>query len=278
MNVFKIIYYTFLCLFVISCSDTIAIYDEIPEDSSVDAPPISGFFTKRVLIEDYTGTWCGNCARVAYAIDLVKEQSDRTVAVGIHNGNDPFNFSGIAPLKNLISPNGALQLPQSRLNRKITWKFPEVSNLTQVKNLTSNNCSLGLAMKSVVLNGNINLDVKIKFAKNYSDLKLVVYLLEDHLIYKQENYSTYFGNVNPVLEFDHNHVLRASLGNIMGENLVGTTFGKTVITSFSIPVPTNISNVENINFVAFVTDLNNDVINVRATKTKNEDQIFEENP
>jgi thiol-disulfide isomerase/thioredoxin len=277
MRIFKILYYTFLCLFVISCSDTIAIYDEIPEDSSVDAPPISGFFKKRVLIEDYTGTWCGNCARVAYAIDLVKDQNINAVAVGIHNGNDPFNFLGIAPLKNLISPNSALQLPQSRLNRNIVWKFPEVDNLNQVKNLTGNNCPLGLAIKSVVENGNINLDVKVKFAKNYSNIKLVVYLLEDNLIYKQENYSNFFGAINPVPNFNHKHVLRASLGNIMGESLIGTTFGKVLTTNFSVPVPTNVSNVENLNFVAFVTDSENNVINVRATNSKNENQTFEEN-
>ena len=260
----------------LSCSDTVAIYDEIPENNTVDAPPISGLFKKRVLIEDYTGTWCGNCARVAHAIDLAKDQSDKTVAVGIHNGNDPFNFVGIAPLKNLISPTSALQLPQSRLNRTIIWKYPEYNNIQQVKNLTSNNCALGLAIKSKIENGNINLDVNVKFAKNYSGVKLVVYVLEDHLIYKQENYSTFFGNVNPVENFDHNHVLRASLGNIMGDELVGTTFGKTVTTTFAVPVPTNISNVNNISFVAFVVDANNLVINVRAAKA-NENLNFEEN-
>lgn len=277
MKVFKVIL-SLLLVFNFSCSDTIAIYDEIPENNSVDAVAISGLFKKRVLIEDYTGTWCGNCARVAHAIDLVKNANDKAVSVAIHNGNDPFNFTGIAPLKNLISPNSDLQLPQSRLNRKIVWKFPEVDNLSQVKNLTSNNCPIGLAIKSNIENRNIILDVKVKFAKNYSDVKLVVYLLEDNLIYFQTNYSNFFGAINPIPNFNHNHVLRANFGNIMGESLVGTTFGKVVTTSFSIPVPANIVNVENVNFVAFVTDSENNVINVRATKTKNEDQTFEENP
>ena len=92
----------FLSALLTSCGDT-TVVENIP-DGNVDTPPISGYFKKRVLIEDYTGTWCGNCTRVAHAIDEVKAQSDKVVTVAIHNGNDPYHFDGIAPLKNLILP------------------------------------------------------------------------------------------------------------------------------------------------------------------------------
>ena len=52
----------------ISCGDTVVRYNQQVDDS-VDAPSTSGLFKKHVLIEDYTGTWCGYCARVAYAIE-----------------------------------------------------------------------------------------------------------------------------------------------------------------------------------------------------------------
>ena len=102
----------FLSVLFISCGET-NVVENIP-DGSVDTPPISGYFKKRVLIEDYTGTWCGNCTRVAYAIDQVNAESDKAVTVAIHNGNDPYHFDGIAPLKNLILPNSPLALPVSR--------------------------------------------------------------------------------------------------------------------------------------------------------------------
>ena len=99
----------------ISCSDTNVI--ENRPNQSPDEPAISGNFKKHVLIEDYTGTWCGNCARVAYAVEQVKSQTDKAVTVAIHDGNDPYSFSGIGPLKDLILPNSTWSLPISRLNR-----------------------------------------------------------------------------------------------------------------------------------------------------------------
>ncbi len=266
----------FLTLSLMSCSDNNVVYNPIDINDSVDAEPIVGLFQKQVLIEDYTGTWCGNCARVSYAIEKTKEASERVVSVAIHHGNDPYNFVGIQPLKDLISPNSVLALPQSRLNRTTTWTFPEVNNVQQALNLTSNNCGLGLALNSTVANGNINLAVKVKFAQNYSKLRLVVYVLEDKLIYRQTNYSNFYGGVNPIPSFEHNHVLRASLTNLLGDPLTNTNYNQTVTTNFSVPIPSNVANAANVNFVAFVIEENNNVINVRAAKS-NENQTFQEN-
>ncbi len=258
-----------------SCADTVVV--ENKPDESVNAPAISGYFKKRVLIEDYTGTWCGNCARVAYAVDQVKLQTDKAVTVAIHNGNDPYNFDGIAPLKDLILPNSALSLPISRLNRITVWTFPEPTNVQQALDLTGNNTFLGLALNSTVANATINLDVKMKFVQDYSNLKLVVYLLEDKLIYDQRNYTNYFNGENPILNFEHNHVLRTSITNILGDAVSGTTNGSTVTKSFSFPIPANISNTANISFAAFLVGTDNAVINARAS-IANENQAFEQNP
>lgn len=259
----------------VSCSETVVV--ENRPDQSTNAPAISGYFKKRVLIEDYTGTWCGNCTRVAYAIDEVKSKSDKVVTVAIHNGNDPYHYEGIAPLKNLILPDSPLALPISRLNRMNVWTFPEPTNVQEALDLTSNNSTLGLAMNSTVADGNLSVDVKVKFADDYSNLKLVVYLLEDHLIYYQRNYTNYYNAVNPILDFEHNHVLRSSLTNILGDELSGTDNGETITKTFSIPIPANISNSANISFVAFVVGADNKALNSRASKA-NENQEFEVNP
>lgn len=261
----------------ISCNDTNTFYAEIPVNSAVDAPPVSGQFQKNVLVEDYTGTWCGNCTRVAYGIEKVLEATDRAVVVAIHNGNDPYHFADYQPLKDMISPDHDLELPQARLNRVITWIDPD-TNLQDAINLTSNNCGLGIAMTSTVADGNIDLDVKVKCAQNFSNLKLVVYVLEDNLIYRQINYSSiYYGGVHVLNNFEHDHVLRSSLTHVTGNPIGGTNFDQTVTTSFSIPVPSSVSNVENMSFVAIVTDANNNAINSRAAHP-NEDQPFQENP
>ncbi len=270
---------SFFLIFILaltSCSETVIIKEVA--DSSVTAPEVSGYFKKRVLIEDYTGTWCGSCTRVAHAINLVDAQTDKAVVVAIHSGNDPYNFAAIAPLKNLISPNSALALPVSRLNRIIKWSYPETINIKEVVDLTGNNSGLGLAMNSKIESGTLNVEVKINFAQaEFSNLKLVVCLLEDKLIYKQSNYTDFFNAVNPILDFEHNHVLRNSLTDILGDKISDNISVNQVITKkFNLPVPSNIANKENISFVAFVVGEDNKVINVRASKI-NENQVFEQN-
>ena len=266
----------FLMVLFNSCGETNLV--EIEADPSFDAPAVSGYFKKRVLIEDYTGTWCGNCTRVSWAIEEASTASDKVVPVAIHNGNDPYHFEGIAPLKNLILPNSPLALPVSRLNRMNVWTFPETSNIQDAINLTGNNSGMGIAMNSTVANGNIALDVNLKFALSYSNLKLVVYLLEDGLIYFQRNYTSYYDNVNPIPNYVHNHVLRASITNILGDPIsVNPTPGTTVTKNFTIPVPSNIANPANISFVAFLVGPDNVAINSRASHVT-EDQLFEENP
>lgn len=271
----------FLTLFIVtilfsSCNDTVVI--ENNSNNNNNEEPISGQFKKRVLIEDYTGTWCGNCTRVAYAIEQVKEATDNVVSVAIHNGNDPYHFEGIDPLKNLISPNNALALPVSRLNRVVVWTFPETSNIQQAVDLTGKNTGLGLAMNSSMVDNTINLDVNIKFAQDYSDLKLVVYLLEDGLVYEQTNYTIYYDGEDHIADFVHNHVLRVSMTDILGENITdATTQGNTITKSFSIPVPSNVENASNISFAAFVVGSDNKAINSRASHI-NETQEFEQNP
>ena len=266
----------FISLITYSCSDTVVV--ENGSNSNNVEPPVSGQFKKRVLIEDYTGTWCGNCTRVAYAIDQVKDETDNVVSVAIHNGNDPYSFAEIEPLKNLISPNSSLALPVSRLNRTIVWTFPETANISQAVNLSGNNQGLGLAMNSSLTNNTITLDVNVKFAQEYSNLKLVVYLLEDGLIYEQTNYTSYYNSENPIPNFTHNHVLRTAMTDILGENIViNTTNFNEFTRSFSIPVPASVSNANNISFAAFIVGSDNVSINARASKI-NESQDFEQNP
>jgi hypothetical protein len=258
----------------LSCSDTKII--ENKPDQNPAAPAISGNFKKHVLIEDYTGTWCGNCARVAYAVEQVKLETDKAVTVAIHDGNDPYSFNGIGPLKNLISQN-QWSLPIARLNRMNVWTYPEPTNIQQAVDLTGNNTTLGLALKSNIVNGTINLDVQMKFIQNYTDLKLVVYLLEDKLYYDQRNYTNYYNGENPIVNFEHNHVLRSSLTNILGDTVTGTNYNSTVTKTFSIPVPANVTNSDNISFAAFIVGSDNKVLNARASKV-NVNQTFEVNP
>lgn len=119
--------------------------------------------------------------------------------------------------------------------------------------------------------------MNIKFAGDFSGLKLIAYVLENHLEADQTNATSFFGGQNPIPNYEHNHVLRSCLTDLVnGFALSGTNNGATITQNFTIPVPSNIANVNNISFVAFVVDSTGRAINVRGAEP-NITQTFQEN-
>lgn len=231
-------------------------------------------FRKRMLMEDYTGTWCGWCPRVAHAIELVHNQTEDAIAVAIHGpgsnpsdtGYDPYTFDTKDFEKEM---NLAPGYPKGYLNRTIQWAFPEPDNINQAVALTQGeNPKLGVAMTSAIAEGTITMDVNVMFGKDFDNsLRLVVYVLENGLIYEQHNYTSYYDGVDLLEEYEHNHVLRAVLTPMTGEAIAAdqTKIGQTYTRSFSVAVPANIANAANVEFVAFVVDQTGKVVNIRKT-------------
>ena len=233
---------------------------------TIQIPVIQGInFNKRVLIEDYTGTWCQFCPRVSYAISQVRLQTSDAVVVAIHRGNDPYNFSAASVLENMIGLTG---YPTGMLNRKTDWTYPENNNVTQVVNLTSGtNPRIGLAMTNSVSGSTASVQVNVKFGKNFSGLKLVVYALEDNLLYNQTNSTSFYGGVNPIVGFNHKDVLRAFLtSSILGDDITGAT---TVNGVYTRTFNYNLGNAQasNIHFAAFVVDSAGNTLNSRDAST-----------
>src|SRR5690606_37008007 len=88
----------------------------------------STYFKHKVLIEDFTGTWCGWCTRIMYAIELVGDQTDNAIPVAIHN-NDEFEFAGRVPLEDFLQIEGAY--PFASLNRTTVWMPLQHNNINQ---------------------------------------------------------------------------------------------------------------------------------------------------
>ena len=241
-------------------------------------------FEQNVLIEDYTGTWCGYCPRISYAIELVEQQTTDAYVVAIHRGStnpssgsyDPYNYSAGA-LENLI---GLEVYPTGMLNRTTEWNSPEPSYVNQVINLTSGQSDVGLAL-SPTLNGNtMNIDVNVKFGGQFSasNAKLVVYVLEDGLEFNQTNYTSYYGGGNVIPNFEHNHVLRASLTNLLGDQIPASEYSADNVyqVNFNVAVPSNVTSTEKMSVVAVVIDgSSNAAINVRGADF-GDTQTFEE--
>src|SRR5690606_22782994 len=78
-----------------------AVYDKDGETYTSETKIFDVKFTKRILIEDFTGTWCGYCPRVMYALENLANQTEDMVMIGIHRfqksnpsayGYDPFTY------------------------------------------------------------------------------------------------------------------------------------------------------------------------------------------
>ena len=223
-------------------------------------------FQKNVLIEDYTGTWCGYCPRVTYGIEQVEAETDFAVPVAIHVF-DTMEVSGIGTLVNHFNSQGSY--PFAKLDRNVTWSSPQPSNVAQVVSFTTTDADLGLLISPALDGSSMTIDVSVKFEVDYSssNLKLVVYLLEDKVIHNQNNSTSYYGGESVLTDFEHNDVLRALLTDSFGdvilssETVANNTFDKT----FSMNVPSNVSDTNELSIVAFVVDGDtNAVVNVRS--------------
>ena len=75
----------------------------------------------KLLLEDFTGTWCGYCPPVKYAIEQALEMYPNKITVVATHQNDQFAISQEEELINGLGPFG---LPEARINRAIEWVDP----------------------------------------------------------------------------------------------------------------------------------------------------------
>lgn len=248
-------------------------YNGVASENTVEVTYHDGSliaFKSNVMVEDYTGVWCGNCPRVVVALDQASQQlgtnEDQLIKVAIHRSSsnptdasyDPYNFDASA-----FEPNGGY--PKAYINRKTRWTPLEYNNLGMVVTQTQINKRLGLKLKTETINNAIKLKVDGLFSDNFSQLSLIVYQLESGFVYDQVNYTTFFNGDDIIQNFVHDHVLRNILTNANGDAISNSSTGTEFSREFSIPLNT-ITNSQNAEFVAFIVDNAGNVLNARSVK------------
>jgi len=99
-----------------------------------------------------------------------------------------------------------------------------------------------------------------------------------NLFYDQTNYTSYYGGASTLANFEHDHVLRASLTSLLGDTIPSSEIvaDNVYTNTISVAVPSNVSNTDKMSVVAFVVDgTTNTVYNVRSAHF-GDDQAFEE--
>ena len=88
--------------------------DVTPEDnsSSIQLSSFNGGFKRNVVVEEWTGTWCGFCPRGIVGMAYMKETygDDGFIGIGVHGDNlpqkDPMTIAAYADFRNVFSVMG----------------------------------------------------------------------------------------------------------------------------------------------------------------------------
>jgi thiol-disulfide isomerase/thioredoxin len=179
-------------------------------------------FTKKLLVEHFTGTWCGYCPRVTYALDQYALTHPNLIIANMHGyagTSDPFIFQYESQLSSNFSVTG---YPTAIVNRYKKWD--EVT--TTLNNELSKSAPLGLAIQSSINGTTITGTASVKFNVTTSKtMKIVVLLVENGLVKDQINYFSpsggatpyLYGGANPIVGFVHNGVMRKASTDIFGD-------------------------------------------------------------
>ena len=226
----------------------------------VNAPAFQGF-VDRVLVEEFSGTWCGNCPAILFGVDSLHKQTNKAIVVGTHLFNaDPFiTLQG----NSLATSLSVSSVPTGLINRTTSWSSPQYQHVNQVTNQVQTIETIGLAISSTVASSTLNTTIKVSYKQALSsNAKLTVYLVEDKLHHTQSNYfSSLYGGQANIPNFEYNGVLRAVISNLVGDAIANS--GSSVEKIYTLALGSKVANIANARIVAFVTDATGKVINAQ---------------
>lgn len=232
---------------------------------------VNNGYKHRVLVEEYSGTWCGNCPRILYGVELLKQQTDKAIVVSTHLFNgDPFiTTKG----NNLAAQQSVSSVPTGHINRTTTWTGPQYENVSQVVDKIQASAPAGIAIRSSVNGNNLSVTVGSAFSQPLTDgVKLTVYLVEDKLFFTQRNYSSnLYAGRGSIPNFEYNGVIRDVISSISGD-AIGSSVNLNEKT-YSSTLPANVLNISNTKIVAFITNSAGTVVNAQEVKVGEEKML-----
>jgi hypothetical protein len=247
------------------------------EDNSADGL-VSGLAfipSRRVVVEEGTGTWCGWCPRGAVALEYMEDNHAETfIGIAVHNGNnDPMVVS------EYDSGLGFQGFPSSHVDRTVLGTNPESSILESIHNQRLQDITPVELDQEITYDANtrqITATVNTTFAATTSgDFRVSLVITEDGVTgttsgYNQVNYYAGGGNGPmggyenlpdpvPAADMVYDHVARALLGGfngVAGSIPADVTANNTYDYTFEYTLPANMD-PSNINIVALILDNDN---------------------
>ena len=241
--------YDFVATYDGLTSDTVTFVIQTPsafsDTVSFSATGAPSTFSKKVLLEDFTGTWCSYCPGAGAAILTALNGNSNLFGVGYHAG-DPMEIPETAYWSNYYNVTG---FPTVYVNGPDTrWNYP---NMTQVNAELAEDASVGLAIEAAIVGGKLDLEVNVGFKLTPSEeIKLMIYLVEDNVIV-----STPQSGSSQGANYVHKDVLREvytdQLGDVISSSnaITGGVFTRTIT---GLDLPSNVDNTNELKVVAYL--------------------------
>ena len=215
------------------------------DTESFSASGAPATFTKKALLEDFTGTWCPNCPPAAAAIANARSGNSNILGVGYHD-NDPMQTSETSFWQNYYNVTG---FPTVYVNGADTrWNFP---NMAQVDNELAEDAAVGLAVTANLIGGKLDLEVKVGYKSAISEeIKLMIYLVEDDVTSSSAQAGSSQG-----VNYVHKDVMRKTYTNRLGDVIatsnigVGGVYTRTIT---GLDLPNTIDDNDKLKVIVFV--------------------------
>ncbi len=256
----------------------------VSKSIKVNVIKLSGVnFVHRILYEDFTGTWCGNCPIASVRYEKLKEQNNKVVFLGVHGPrvkDDPFTSSAAMSLIGMLN---VIAYPTILINNTKNWNTSD-NNYTDVSFALQSiqpYSKIGIVINNKLEGSTLSGEYKIAFAENYNNLKVVVYIVENNIVYPQHNYFNGSGGKPilfeglPVIEnYTHHNVLRDALTPASGNLIPNDTSQNSGVYSktFSYNIPADFVKT-NVKVVVAILDSNNNVLNVREASVNTDNPL-----
>ena len=217
-----------------------------------------------VLLEEFTGHRCVNCpAAHLLAEGLMENNNGKVIVISIHAGyyaspSDELPEDFQTTVGDELNENYSISSnPIGLVNRgeEVIYTADWASKVAE-QMAEEPKFSLELLHSYDEASRKINLALDIKSLKSLSgDYWYTVYITESHIIAPQLNNDHEVGEVPLIEEYEHNHVLRASMNGTWGSELFSGNInsGETFMKELSYTLPTDwVDN--NCHLVGFITN------------------------
>lgn len=251
--------------------------DENPDDNIFDGKIISlsKLPNRRIVMEEFTGSWCGYCPRGAVAMEkLAEEYPDNFIGIAVHGGQDNMKTSSYNPLLNMVTG-----FPSSMLNRQGAIIDPYYGSNGENYGIKEDVASL-LLMSTVadisleaIYDGKSKTSLTVTsqttfyYTADENPYKLAYVVLEDGVIGAQANYFAGVSGLpedlaflkdkpSTIRDFEFNDIAR-NIHTCMGlsgslEGVLKNNEAKTH--TYKINLPSTIKNKDNLKLVVLLLD------------------------